>query len=86
VVNAAPWASVQSVVDAARKPVVLPADASTPLRLNLPAGAYTITLVHPNSNRPIVQVAQVQAQRSTTATAAFGKVVSAQEYLRRAGF
>ncbi len=86
VVNAAPWATVQSVVDAARKPVALPADASTPLRLNLPAGAYTITFVHPSSSRPVVQVAQVQAQRSTTSTAAFGKVVSAQEYLRRAGF
>ncbi len=86
VVNAAPWATVQSVVDAARKPVALPADATTPLRLNLPAGAYTITFAHPNSTRPVVQVAQVQAQRSTTATAAFGKAVSTQDYLRRAGF
>jgi hypothetical protein len=38
VIDAAPWANVQSVVDAARKPVALPADASTPLRLSVPAG------------------------------------------------
>lgn len=86
VIDAAPWATVQSVVDAQRRPVALPADASTPLRLDVPAGAYTITFSHPNARRPVVQVAQVQAQRSATARASFAAAVSSQEYLRRAGF
>ena len=79
-------ASTTCSKSAARKPVPLPTDATTPLRLNLPAGAYTITLVHPNASRPVVQVAQVQAQRSTSASASFSSAVSSQEYLRRAGF
>jgi serine/threonine protein kinase len=86
VIDAAPWANVQSVVDAARKPVALPADASTPLRLSVPAGVYTVTFSHPSARRPVVQVAQVQAQRSATARASFSSAVSSQEYLRRAGF
>jgi tRNA A-37 threonylcarbamoyl transferase component Bud32 len=86
VIDAAPWATVQSVVDAARKPVALPQDATTPLRLTLPAGAYTVTFSHPNAARPLVQVAQVQAQRSASARASFANAVSSQEYLRRAGF
>jgi serine/threonine protein kinase len=86
VIDAAPWATVQSVVDAARKPVELPADASTPLRLSVPAGVYTVTFAHPSARRPVVQVAQVQAQRSATARASFAAAVSSQEYLRRAGF
>jgi serine/threonine protein kinase len=86
VIDAAPWGTVQSVVDAQRRPVALPADASTPLRLKVPAGVYTVTFSHPSARRPVVQVAQVQAQRSATARASFASVVSAQEYLRRAGF
>ncbi|MFN9737099.1 MAG: protein kinase domain-containing protein [Pseudomonadota bacterium] len=86
VIDAAPWATVQSVVDAQRRPVALPADATTPIRLELPAGAYTITFAHPGARRPVVQVAQVQAQRSATALASFAGSISAQEYLRRAGF
>jgi serine/threonine-protein kinase PpkA len=86
VIDAAPWATVQSVVDAARNSVALPADASTPLRLSVPAGVYTVTLAHPSARRPVVQVAQVQAQRSATARASFAATISSEEYLRRAGF
>jgi serine/threonine-protein kinase PpkA len=86
VIGATPWATVASVVDAQRRPVALPADAVTPLRLRVPAGVYTVTLTHPSSRRPVVQVAEVQAQRSVSASGSFAGSVSTQEYLRRAGF
>jgi serine/threonine protein kinase len=85
VLNALPWGTVEAVVDARRNPVALPEDRSTPLRLRVPAGVYTITFRHPNASRPVTQVATVQAQRAATATASFGASVTRQGYLDRAG-
>ncbi|HQW64066.1 MAG TPA: protein kinase [Pseudomonadota bacterium] len=86
VLNAYPWARVESVVDANRKPVALPQDAVTPLRLSLPAGVYTVTYRHPQAQRPATQVAQVQAKQSVTAAASFSAAVSSKDYLKRAGW
>jgi hypothetical protein len=85
VLNALPWGTVESVVDARRNAVALPEDRSTPLRLRVPAGVYTITFRHPNASRPVTQVATVQAQRAASATASFGASVTRQGYLERAG-
>lgn len=85
VLNALPWGTVESVVDARRNAVTLPEDRSTPLRLRVPAGVYTITFRHPSASRPVTQVATVQAQRAATATASFGASVTRQGYLERAG-
>ena len=85
VIDAYPWASVASVVDANKQAVKLPADASTPLRLKVPAGVYTITFSHPSVPRGATKVAQVQAQKSITSTASFSSI-SGQDYLKRAGW
>jgi serine/threonine protein kinase len=85
VLNAYPWATVDSVVDANRKPVKLPADATTPLRLTLPAGVYNVTFSHPQAGRS-TQVAQVEAKKSVATTASFAARVTAKDYLRRAGW
>ena len=86
VLNAYPWARVESVVDANRKPVALPQDTVTPLRLNLPAGVYYVTFRHPQAQRPATQVAQVQAKQSVSASASFSATVSSKGYLERAGW
>lgn len=86
VLNALPWGTVESVVDARRNAVTLPEDRTTPLRLRVPAGVYTITFRHPDAARPVTQVATVQSQRAANATASFGASVTRQGYLERAGF
>ncbi|HEY8010977.1 MAG TPA: hypothetical protein VIE67_08265, partial [Rudaea sp.] len=53
VLNAFPWANVESVLDANRKAVSLPQDAITPVRLTLPAGSYIITFKHPQATKPV---------------------------------
>jgi hypothetical protein len=49
VIHAAPWAEVVSVTDAAGAARALPAGASTPLSLAVPAGAYTVAVRSPES-------------------------------------
>ena len=85
VIDAYPWATVDSVVDANKQPVKLPADTTTPLRLKVPAGVYTITYRHPSVGRTATKVAQVQAQKSVTSSASFPSLTS-QDYLKRAGW
>ncbi len=85
VLNASPWATVESVVDANRKPVKLPTDTTTPLRLALQEGVYTVTFKHPQVGRPSTQVAQVRAKQSTTASGSFPSI-SSKDYLKRAGW
>ena len=43
-IGAAPWATVDAIVDAAGTPMALPQDKSTPLLLTLPAGQYRVSL------------------------------------------
>ena len=83
--NAYPWGKVESVLDANRQPVALPADATTPFTLTLPAGSYVITFRHPDAAKPAQVIAKVEAQKRSTANAAF-TTISAQEYFTRAGW
>jgi len=85
VLNAYPWGKVESVLDANRQPVALPADATTPFTLTLPAGSYVITFRHPDAAKPAQVIAKVEAQKRSTANAAF-TTISAQEYFSRAGW
>ena len=85
VLNAYPWGKVESVLDASRQPVPLPADSTTPLVLTLPAGSYVITFRHPQASKPAQVIAKVEAQKRATANAAF-TTISAQEYFSRAGW
>ena len=85
VLNAYPWGKVESVLDANRQPVPLPADATTPVVLTLPAGSYVITFRHPQANKAAQVIAKVEAQKRATANAAFTSI-SAQEYFSRAGW
>ena len=83
--NAQPWANVESVLDGNRKAVSLPGDASTPFLLKLPAGNYVITFRHPSASKPVTVIAKVEAQRRAVANAAF-PTISAEDYFSRAGW
>ena len=85
VINAQPWGTVESVLDANRQPVKLPADASTPLTLSVPAGSYVVTIRHPRADKPTQVIAKVEAKKRANADAAF-PTISAQEYFSRAGW
>jgi serine/threonine-protein kinase PpkA len=85
VLNAQPWAQVESVVDGNRKAVSLPGEASTPFALKLPAGNYVITFRHPQASKPVTVIAKVEAQRRAVANAAF-PTISAEDYFSRAGW
>ena len=85
VLNAYPWGKVESVLDANRQAVPLPADTTTPLVLTLPAGSYVITFSHPQVSKSTQRIAKVEAQKRATANAAF-TTLSAQEYFSRAGW
>ena len=85
VLNAYPWGKVESVLDASRQPMPLPADTTTPLVLDLPAGNYVIKFSHPQASKPAQVIAKVEAQKRATANAAFTSI-SAQEYFSRAGW
>ena len=85
VLNAFPWANVESVLDANRKAVSLPTDAITPVRLTLPAGSYIITFKHPQATKPVQVIARVEAKKQIVANASF-PTISASGYFSRAGW
>jgi len=85
VLNATPWATVDSVLDANHQSVALPSDASTPLILSLPPGSYVITFRHPQAAKTAQAVANVEAKKRVSAGAAFPSITS-QEYFSRAGW
>jgi len=83
--NASPWANVESVVEqASGRSVKLPEDRATPLRLNLPAGTYRITFRHPDAPN-VVRVAGLEARKAQTVSASF-PALKADDYLRRSGY
>jgi serine/threonine-protein kinase PpkA len=84
--NAYPWADVESVVDqASNQTVTLPRDRATPLRITLPQGTYRVTFRHPQVRAPVALVATVAAQKQQVANATF-PTLSARDYLKRAGY
>jgi len=85
VLNAYPWGSVESVVDANRQPVALPANVTTPLVLSLPAGNYVVTFRHPQVDKAAQVIAKVEPKKRASANATF-PTLSAQDYFARAGW
>ena len=84
--NAQPWATVESVVDqGSGRAVELPRDASTPLRLTVPAGTYRIAFRHPSAAEPVVLVGSVKARDSAAVAARF-PTLTAERFLEAAGF
>lgn len=84
VLLAAPWGEVESVVNnSTRQAVTLPADRSTPLVLNVPAGVYRVTFKHPNA-AAVTQVGELKPKSEVQVVASFPSL-SKEEYLRRAG-
>lgn len=84
VVSAAPWATVQEVVDGSGQRVALPGDASTPLRLTLSEGSYRVTVSQANGERrqQSVQVTRGQIAQLKLSFSGYG----ADEYLREVGW
>jgi hypothetical protein len=85
VLNAMPWANVESITDRDGRAVKLPADTTTPLKLTLPAGVYYVTFRHPQVGKTLREVAQVQAKNTVTVATAFPSVTS-KDYFKRAGW
>jgi hypothetical protein len=85
VLNAAPWATVESVLDANHQSVALPSDASTPLILSLPPGSYVITFRHPQVAKAAQVTANVEAKKRVSAGATFPSITS-QEYFSHVGW
>jgi tetratricopeptide (TPR) repeat protein len=83
VINALPWGNVEEVLNAAREPVALPKDRSTPLHLNLPAGSYYVTVRHPEVGKSVSVFARVKARDRSQAVASF-PTLTADAYLRHA--
>lgn len=59
VIDAQPWAEVDRIQNSAGEEVPLPDDPYSPLRLELPTGAYKVTLLHPDSPQSQVCEADV---------------------------
>ncbi|HVF33863.1 MAG TPA: protein kinase [Candidatus Saccharimonadia bacterium] len=87
VLNAYPWATVERVENReSKQAIALPADATTPLRISVPEGVYTVTFKHPDARRSVVEVARVEAKKSSTKAASFAASVTSDRYLRSAGY
>jgi len=64
IIDAQPWAEVERVLDPSGVEVALPDDRYTPLRLELPAGRYSVRLIRPES--PMAQNCVAQVADSAT--------------------
>jgi eukaryotic-like serine/threonine-protein kinase len=84
VVHAVPWATVVSITDASGAARPLPAEAVTPLALEVPAGKYSITLRSPSSGATTVLKTEVRAGETTRALAEVERV-DAVTFLSRMG-
>ena len=84
VLNAQPWGKVESVLNSERKAMELPADATTPFTLKLPAGNYVITIRHPQLAKPATIFARVNAKQRGVASYTF-PTITAEDYFTRAG-
>jgi hypothetical protein len=85
VLNAFPWGTVESILDANRQPVALPANTTTPVVLTLPAGNYVVTFRHPSVGKAAQVIARVEAKKRASANATF-PTLTAQDYFTRAGW
>jgi hypothetical protein len=85
VIHAVPWAEVVSVTDAAGVARPLPAGASTPLSLTVPAGAYTVAVRSPESGVLTTLSVDVRAGQTVRCLAEV-KRVDAEAFLAGMGW
>ena len=75
VINAVPWAQVESIVDAQSSPQQLAGSTYTPLAVALPPGRYRISLRNPSRSEPLVVEAEVKIGETARAPLAdFGPI------------
>jgi serine/threonine-protein kinase len=85
VVDAVPWGRLIGIEDASGQPLPLPPETTTPLTLHLPAGAYTLTLIHPESAEPVV--CDVQLEPGATGRCRVDLLeIEAADYFEEAGW
>lgn len=85
VVEAVPWGRLVAVEDADGRPVPLPPETTTPMRLHLPAGEYELTLVHPDSDEPATCSILVESGAVGRCRVELLRL-GATEYFRKAGW
>lgn len=85
VIHAVPWARVVAIADAQGKPLPLPADAVTPLHLELPPGGYRLELADPETGKTVTATVQVMAG-VTTRTVVPVRDLRAEEFLQELGW
>jgi tetratricopeptide (TPR) repeat protein/predicted Ser/Thr protein kinase len=85
IIDAVPWAAVESVRAGDGTPVTLPQDAATPLALQLPPGTYQVTLVGPPPANTRKEVSlTVTADTPAVLAPPVFTTIQAEEYLLRA--
>jgi hypothetical protein len=85
VMDAVPWGEVVRVTDGEGRAVPLPAEASTPLALAVPAGAYTAEISSPVSLESRTCRAEVAAAGTARCATDFYRL-EALEYFQEAGW
>ncbi len=85
VVEAVPWGRLVAIEDADGRPVPLPPETTTPMRLHLPAGKYELTLVHPDSDEPATCSIFVEPGAVGRCRVELLRI-GAAEYFRKAGW
>jgi serine/threonine protein kinase len=83
-IDAAPWGQIESVVDGSGRALALPAGASTPLVLELPAGSYRVRWRPGGDGAPREQ-SVVVASGGLAVLSLRGNPLTADDYLREAG-
>jgi len=85
VINALPWAEVETIHDESGVQVPLPEQRHTPLSLPLAPGRYRITMRHPGSTDPVLVEAEVVQGRQKDAPLAKFTTLDAAEVLGNYG-
>jgi serine/threonine protein kinase len=83
-VDARPWAELVRITDSSAQDVTLPAVRATPLRLELPGGAYELTLTHPSFPEPKTCAVEVAVNQTSSCDVDFATVDAVEFLTRRA--
>lgn len=85
VVDAVPWGRLIEIKSADGSPLALPPETTTPLTLHLPAGAYTLTLIHPETAE--AEVCTVRLEPGATESCRVVLLqIDASQYFEEAGW
>ncbi|MDX1631963.1 MAG: protein kinase [Thermoanaerobaculia bacterium] len=85
VVDARPWAEIVSILDESGEEVDMATDRSTPFRLHLEPGVYSVVLSHPVLEEPEVCQVQVVAGETTLCEVPIDEL-EVNDYFRETGW